>query len=120
MIVDSFNWDLRDLVNDTERRLPADIRQALAHVRVYAGPASMKVIADCGPADIRVRLPLPPWSAAARAVLIHECAHIYLAHAQALRSGTKSAAECEAEAEQLLQSWGFEQDLRARAYFYGR
>jgi len=120
MVVDSLRWDLRDLVNDTEQRLPANIQRALAHVTVREGPATMKAYADAGVSDIRVHLPLPPWQAAARGVLLHEACHILLGHYAARHSGAKTVQQCEAEAEALLVRWGLGEERSARRAFYGR
>jgi hypothetical protein len=120
VICDSLSFDIRDLVNDTEARLPAALRARLEHVRVRDGPPEMKAYADCGAADIRVRLPLPPWSAAARGVLLHEACHILLNHYAAVQSGIKTVAQCEHEAERLLASWNMQEEREARRAFYGR
>ena len=113
--------EITDAVRQVEDRLPPDVARQLAHVKVHISRHA-RGVADAGDHDIRIQPQgrIKGDMAALVAVLAHECAHVVLSHHRALRSGIKTALECEYEADNLARQWGFGPELERRKLYFGR
>ncbi len=115
------NRALLDAIDATWQRLPADVRRRLDGVTfTHNAHPEQKAWASAGRWDVDVRdLPLVSTDAGI-GIIAHELAHVALGHYDALRSGAKSVAQIEQEADHLLDQWGLATELAARRLFTGR
>jgi hypothetical protein len=125
MVIDIYgraNRAIVDTINATWQRLPLDVQRRLDHVRfTHNAHPEQKAWASAGRWDVDVRdLPLVSTDAGI-GIIAHELAHVALGHYDALRSGAKSVAQIEQEADDVLQhQWGMATELAARRLFTGR
>jgi hypothetical protein len=119
MQLDVWDWDTRAAIFATWERLPDNAKRALGGVR-FVEDASLKVWANAGDFDIRVRSLTMRSQAAAIAVVAHELGHVAGSHFRRCAAGALSRDDAELEADEYARSWGFAKELEQRRAFYGR